>query len=420
MGHKKMMEDSLQYSYVNGTDIHMSNHEVNDMYIKESHREARESFKKLRSWGKNLGEFFYISNSINKGIDYLIEEVSGLEAQLAVTTKERNVLIQTVDDLSTEIRNLSAKLSMTQSLPNPGDTHNQEDPEESLEMEATNTDEEDVEGPKMSNESEDQENHINYASNDKNHLDTSPIKDLDNIAQEGPDEKLTAAKAQGANYKQNESVGTVKTKVQTSIKNDDHSEDHIFSECHFPSSTNENLKIHLRNIHSNLEHSEASSAENELINHNKKKRKDKKFKCEQCPYAAAFSSHIKQHIKTVHEKIRNYVCGECDYIASKKSGLKEHIEGVHENKRNHICGECGYAASLKSTLKTHIEGVHKKIRNHVCEDCGYAALRNATLKMHQETVHNIGDKKLKCDLCTYETHALKNFRRHVRKFHPLQ
>ena len=271
MGHVKMMEDSLQYSSVNvnDTDIHMSNHKVTDNNIKESHREVRESFKKLRLWGKNLGEFFYISNSINKGIDDLIKEVCSLEAQLAVTTKERNVLIQTVGNLSDEIRNLSAKLSMPQSLPNPGVTHNLDDIEESQEMEATYTDEEDIEGCKMSTINEDEEEHVNYASNDKNPLDSSSIKDLDNIEQEGPDEKLTAAKAERTFYEQNDSV-----------------------------------------------------------------RKDKKFKCEQCPYAAGYSSHIKRHIKVVHEKIRDYICGECDYTASKKINLMRHVKEVHEKVRD--------------------------------------------------------------------------------------
>ena len=38
---------------------------------------------------------------------------------------------------------------------------------------------------------------------------------------------------------------------------------------------------------------------------------------------------MKQHIKVVHEKIRNHKCGECKFAASGKRGLRRHLERVH-------------------------------------------------------------------------------------------
>ena len=101
-------------------------------------------------------------------------------------------------------------------------------------------------------------------------------------------------------------------------KNDDNSEGNIFPECNFVFSTSENFSIHLKNLHPNLELREESLAE---------------------------KGNLKQHIKAIHEKIKNHICKECGYAASQKNMLKKHIEVVHKNIRNHACGDCRYAAS---------------------------------------------------------------------------
>ena len=129
------MNHTKEYSYVNsnGAETYMSRHNVNESYNKDSHRRIRDSFKKLQSWREeSLREFSCISINVDEGINDLIEENCDLETQLLVATKERNDLIQTVNNLSCEITQLSTKLAMTP-LPNSVDTY-------SLEMEVTNTD----------------------------------------------------------------------------------------------------------------------------------------------------------------------------------------------------------------------------------------------------------------------------------------
>ena len=101
------MEGVVEHSYSNGAETHKEG----ENYIYESHREVRASFKKLKSWKEESErEFSFISLSIEKGINDLIEEVSALQTQLSVTTKERNDLIETVSILSGEIKTLSTKL----------------------------------------------------------------------------------------------------------------------------------------------------------------------------------------------------------------------------------------------------------------------------------------------------------------------
>ena len=107
-----------------------------------SHREVRDSFKKLGSWREDSQrELSKISFCIDQGINGLIEEVCGLRAEIVVTTKERNDLKQTIGNLRAEIRKMNTKSFATQLLAKSLDIHIEDTiKEECLEMDITDTD----------------------------------------------------------------------------------------------------------------------------------------------------------------------------------------------------------------------------------------------------------------------------------------
>ena len=59
------------------------------------------------------------------------------------------------------------------------------------------------------------------------------------------------------------------------------------------------------------------------------KKGDKKFTCEMCPFKSHHKLSLKNHIKGVHDKVKDNVCGECDYTSSYKTTLKMHMERKH-------------------------------------------------------------------------------------------
>ena len=67
-------------------------------------------------------------NSIKKSFSDLVQEVSGLKTQLSITTNERNVLMETVNNLNDEIRQLNVKLLDANPLSEP--EHDNEDLQE--------------------------------------------------------------------------------------------------------------------------------------------------------------------------------------------------------------------------------------------------------------------------------------------------
>ena len=84
------------------------------------------------------------------------------------------------------------------------------------------------------------------------------------------------------------------------------------------------------------------------------------IKCNNCSCSTSNQSHLKQHWKAVHEKLKPYKCEECPYAASLKHHLQYHVKGVHEDARTYKCEQCPYAASGKRRLQYHVKGVHEK------------------------------------------------------------
>ena len=90
---------------------------------KDPQNEVIDFFKDLKSWREDsqlqlTSIMNSYNNSINKGITNLIQENINLKNQLSVTVGERNVLKETVDNLSSDIKQLNAKLLLTKLVEN--------------------------------------------------------------------------------------------------------------------------------------------------------------------------------------------------------------------------------------------------------------------------------------------------------------
>ena len=56
----------------------------------------------------------------------------------------------------------------------------------------------------------------------------------------------------------------------------------------------------------------------------------KRFKCSECEYGFYDLSNFKQHVKSVHDKVRDNTCDLCDYAGSKKNSLVQHMKRHHD------------------------------------------------------------------------------------------
>ena len=143
-----------------------------------------------------------------------------------------------------------------------------------------------------------------------------------------------------------------------------------------------------------------------------------RFKCgfEECKYTCSTNCHLQQHIKQIHDQIKDFECKECDYKCSTNSDLQRHIKMVHDNIKDIKCKLCGYTCSLNSHLQQHIKQVHDQIKDFECELCDYTCSSNSHLQQHINSVHN-KIKNYKCKKCEFKCSQNCGLQRHIKAIH---
>ena len=104
-----------------------------------------------------------------------------------------------------------------------------------------------------------------------------------------------------------------------------------------------------------------------------------KFQCQDCEYQTDHSSHLKQHVSSIHKKAK-HPCKECDKVFATTSGLGEHRRGTHNGIRLQ-CDECDNVFAYASGIRMNKKVVHDGLR-YPCDGCSYKATIPSSLKKH--------------------------------------
>ena len=354
--------------------------------------EAKELFDELNSWkeesNRQMSKIISSHKSnINDGVKDLVEKVAGLEEDLSVLKKEKTVLLDTVNNLNGEIRQFNAKLESLQNVENKlspdiqlGKKCNKEKSNVTLEY----------------LKSRDPEINIEHKNNEK--------RDVIDIHMDGQASPVAITE-------QMEFEPIIENKDDLTSKDKiENLDSPVCPECKFEFSTIENLRIHMENIHSmselpqnageirdesNLSEDGSDARSKKPIDTSSDDNKTNKYQCGKCSYRTKYKRDLNNHIKAIHDKIRDRVCKECGYATSNKETLKNHIKAIHDKIRDQVCKECEFATSNKLSLKHHINSVHRKIKNYKCEDCNFATSWSMSLSSHRATVHKIGEPQRK-------------------------
>ncbi len=105
------------------------------------------------------------------------------------------------------------------------------------------------------------------------------------------------------------------------------------------------------------------------------------FACQECDYSTLRKSNLTQHVKTVHERIKDFACDRytqiilffksilillceiefcrCEYRSARRSNVVYHIKTVHENIKDFLCQFCNFKSARKYNVLQHTERVHK-------------------------------------------------------------
>ena len=86
------------------------------------------------------------------------------------------------------------------------------------------------------------------------------------------------------------------------------------------------------------------------------------FACDRCDFRSARKTHLKDHIKTQHDMIKDFACDHpgCDYRTSRARLIKDHKKAIHDKILDCVCEVCGYKTSDAANLKRHMLAKHRE------------------------------------------------------------
>ena len=143
---------------------------------------------------------------------------------------------------------------------------------------------------------------------------------------------------------------------------------------------------------------------------------EEEYKCGQCTYTSHSKQHLRCHITSLHEKVRNHLCDLCGSSFFQEGSLESHMNMVHHMGVTYKCEQCPYKTIRKDYLMNHATRVHEKKWSHICDHCGVTFKQEYSLRRHLKTVHKMGEK-YKCEQCHYESFAEGSVKRHFRAKH---
>ena len=111
---------------------------------------------------------------------------------------------------------------------------------------------------------------------------------------------------------------------------------------------------------------------------------EKRVICEDCGRSFANKYNLRSHRRGVCGGDPMYPCPQCDYKnAPDAAHLREHIRRVHENVKDFVCHMCKKAFGSAGMRKAHVEVVHLRKYRYVCELCpGHRFYEKSTLRAH--------------------------------------
>ena len=139
-------------------------------------------------------------------------------------------------------------------------------------------------------------------------------------------------------------------------------------------------------------------------------------KCTMCDYKTNVPTEMRQHFKRRHTEEAVQTCEFCGEIFK---NLKKHLSrtncGGPSERKKVPCLHCAKEFSSGDKMKEHVKRIHEGVRDKLCNQCSYATYSNFNLKLHITKMHlGTGLVKEGCPYCDKET---TNLDHHIKTYH---
>ena len=416
--------------------------------------EVRVVFEKLQSWKEQSQTQFNSiidshNASITKGISGLMAEMVDMRAELSITKKEKNILVDTVDRLNNEIKQMKANLREKP----PSTQHNEkliqnDGTEESsgqnnkvkgsseanvsdsacndtLDLQDRSTGQEDleIEQSELQDFAEEKKNHA-LKGNDSSEVDISvqvdvpdstnnDMADIHDLRIGQKDQRMRQKESHSSPLRSSQGYGQSDLKQEgncAEISSRDGrklaaslekgSKELICEECKFTTTNVDYFRIHLEHVHGVVA---------------------KKYACELCPYDTSDKQKFKIHNFSIHNiGDSRFQCKLCPYKTIYKHAFISHSFSIHKiGEAKYKCEFCSFVSSSNGTFKVHVEQVHGGVGDHICELCGLVTPTKVVLRRHLKRVHQsvLESQNYACELCPFKTHNKLSLTIHVKAMH---
>ena len=173
-----------------------------------------------------------------------------------------------------------------------------------------------------------------------------------------------------------------------------HQEDVPCPHCGMTFATKASLNLHIDRIHN----------ENEPV------------KCTLCDYKTNIPMELRNHFKRRHteETVQN-----CEFCGEIFKDLKKHLSrtncGGPPERKKVPCVHCAKEFSSSDKMREHVKRIHEGVKDKLCNQCSYATYSNFNLKLHITKMHlGTGLVKQGCPFCEKET---TNLDYHISTYH---
>ena len=139
-------------------------------------------------------------------------------------------------------------------------------------------------------------------------------------------------------------------------------------------------------------------------------------KCSECDWSGV-AADLKVHFRRKHTEDLQETCEFCGEVFK---NLKKHLERTGCGQENFVkekipCPHCAKTFSLDTHLKMHIRNIHNSVKDKMCPHCSYSTYSNYNLRLHVSKMH-LGANLVKqpCPHCDKET---TNVEYHIEIYH---